>query len=227
MSVCVPVGLIGISPLDTDVRPTFNNDNGGTFVLIEPGKILDIIIDEPFFIGARPVTQVEWAAVMGNNPSKFQEGWSAGLRPVESVSWLDCQSFISALNEKEIEQRFGLSGLWRLPTAEEWEYACRAGSETRWYHSDRDSELDEVAWHAGNSGATTREVGQKKGNDWGLFDCHGNVAEWTDSEKGSRRITKGGSWLMESESTTSSAIGSSAMDKKSDAIGLRLVWSPV
>ena len=209
------------------MRPSFNNENGGTFVLIEPGNILDIVIEEPFFIGSRPVTQVEWTAVMGENPSKFQEGWSAGLRPVESVSWLDCQSFLSALNAQETEQRLGLSGLWRLPTAEEWEYACRAGTETRWFHSDRDSDLDEVAWHAGNSGATTREVGQKKANDWGLFDCHGNVAEWTDSQKGNRRITKGGSWLMESESTTSGANGSSAMDKRSDAIGLRLVWSPI
>jgi formylglycine-generating enzyme required for sulfatase activity len=209
------------------VRPSFNNENGGTFVLIEPGNILDIVIEEPFFIGSRPVTQVEWTAVMGENPSKFQEGWSAGLRPVESVSWLDCQSFLSALNAQETEQRLGLSGLWRLPTAQEWEYACRAGTETRWFHSDRDSDLDEVAWHAGNSGATTREVGQKKANDWGLYDCHGNVAEWTDSQKGNRRITKGGSWLMESESTTSGANGSSAMDKRSDAIGLRLVWSPI
>jgi len=209
------------------VRPSFNNNNGGTFVLIEPGEILDIIVDEPFFIGARPVTQVEWTAVMGTNPSKFQDGWSAGLRPVESVSWLDCQSFISKLNERETEQRLGLSGLWRLPTAEEWEFACRAGTETRWFHSDRDSDLDEVAWHGGNSGATTREVGQKKANEWGLYDCHGNVAEWTDSANGSRRITKGGSWLMESESTTSSATGSSAVDKRSDAIGLRLVWSPI
>lgn len=209
------------------MRPSFNNNNGGTFVLIEPGEILDIIVDEPFFIGARPVTQVEWTAVMGTNPSKFQDGWSAGLRPVESVSWLDCQSFISKLNESETEQRLGLSGLWRLPTAEEWEFACRAGTETRWFHSDRDSDLDEVAWHGGNSGATTREVGQKKANEWGLYDCHGNVAEWTDSAKGTRRITKGGSWLMESESTTSAATGSSAVDKRSDAIGLRLVWSPI
>ena len=213
--------------LELIVRPSFNNDNGGTFILIEPGQIMDIVIQEPFFIGSRPVTQVEWSSVMGNNPSKFQEGWSAGLRPVESVSWFDCQMYIDKLNEQETNQRLGLSGIWRLPTAEEWEYACRAGTETRWYHSDRDSDLDEVAWHAGNSGATTREVGQKKANDWGLFDCHGNVAEWTDTENGSRRVTKGGSWLMESESTTSSAEGSSAMDKRSDAIGLRLVWAPI
>ena len=227
MSVCVPAGFLRSILLGNDVRPAFNNDNGGTFVLIEPGQNGDLVIEEPFFIGVRPVTQVEWSAVMGNNPSKFQEGWSAGLRPVESVSWLDCQTFISILNDNEVEQRLGLSGVWRLPTAEEWEYACRAGSATRWYHSDRDKDLDEVAWHAGNSGATTREVGQKKENPWGLYDCHGNVAEWTDTEQGEKRVIKGGSWLMESESTTSSACGYSKMDKKSDAIGLRLVWSPV
>ena len=160
--MCVPVLLIRVSLLELFVRPSFNNEYGGSFVLIEPGQNGDLVVEEPFFIGARPVTQVEWSAVMGSNPSKFQDGWSAGLRPVESVSWLDCQAFIAKLNEEETEQRLGLSGIWRLPNATEWEYACRAGSETRWYHSDRDKDLDEVAWHAGNAGATTREVGQKR-----------------------------------------------------------------
>ena len=209
------------------MRPTFGNEHGGTFILIEPGELGEIVLKEPFFIGARPVTQVEWTAIMGENPSKFQDGWSAGLRPVERVSWLDTQEFLSRLNESESGQRLGLSGVWRLPTAEEWEFACRAGTTSRWFHSDRDADLDEVAWHAGNSGATTREVGQKKSNDWGLFDCHGNVAEWTSSEVGLKRITKGGSWLMESESTTSSSRGVSAVDKRSDGIGFRLVWSPI
>ena len=196
-------------------------------MLIEPGVNRELVVEEPFFMGVRPVTQVEWSSVMGANPSKFSDGWSAGLRPVESVSWLDCQIFISKLNDLETDQRLGLSGVWRLPTATEWEFACRAGTITRWYHSDRDADLDEVAWHAGNSGATTREVGQKKNNDWGLYDCHGNVAEWTDTGDGDYRITKGGSWLMESESTTSSSKRMTKIDKTSDAIGLRLVWSPL
>lgn len=196
-------------------------------MLIEPGVNGELVVEEPFFMGVRPVTQVEWSSIMGANPSKFSDGWSAGLRPVESVSWLDCQIFISKLNDLETDQRLGLSGVWRLPTAIEWEFACRAGTTTRWYHSDRDADLDEVAWHAGNSGATTREVGQKKNNDWGLYDCHGNVAEWTDTGDGDYRITKGGSWLMESESTTSSSKRMTKIDKTSDAIGLRLVWSPM
>ena len=209
------------------MRPTFSNENGGTFVLIEPGDIANITITEPFFIGSRPVTQVEWTVIMDNNPAKFKDGWSAGLRPIETVSWLECQEFISRLNEQDVQEKLGLTGFWRLPTSEEWEYACRAGTTTRWYHSDRDSDLDAVAWHAGNSGATTREVGQKKSNDWGLYDCHGNVAEWTSSESELKRITKGGSWLMESESTTSAASGKYAVDKRSDAIGFRLVWAPL
>ncbi len=196
-------------------------------MLIEPGVNRELVVEEPFFMGVRPVTQVEWSSIMGANPSKFSDGWSAGLRPVESVSWLDCQTFISKLNDLETDQRLGLSGVWRLPTATEWEFACRAGTTTRWYHSDRDADLDEVAWHAGNSGAMTREVGQKKNNDWGLYDCHGNVAEWTDTGDGDYRITKGGSWLMESESTTSSSKRMTKIDKTSDAIGLRLVWSPL
>ncbi len=196
-------------------------------MLIEPGVNGELVVEEPFFMGVRPVTQVEWSSIMGANPSKFSDGWSAGLRPVESVSWLDCQTFISKLNDLETDQRLGLSGVWRLPTATEWEFACRAGTTTRWYHSDRDADLDEVAWHAGNSGAMTREVGQKKNNDWGLYDCHGNVAEWTDTGDGDYRITKGGSWLMESESTTSSSKRMTKIDKTSDAIGLRLVWSPM
>ena len=209
------------------MRPTFSNENGGTFVLIEPGDIANITIIEPFFIGSRPVTQVEWTVIMDHNPAKFKDGWSAGLRPIETVSWLECQEFISRLNEQDVQEKLGLTGFWRLPTSEEWEYACRAGTTTRWYHSDRDSDLDAVAWHAGNSGATTREVGQKKSNDWGLYDCHGNVAEWTSSEYELKRITKGGSWLMESESTTSAASGKYAVDKRSDAIGFRLVWAPL
>lgn len=212
---------------DTIVQPSFSNSHGGTFILIEPSETPMASIDEPFFIGARPVTQIEWSAVMGENPSKFQEGWAAGLRPVERVSWLDCQDFIERLNEMESGERLGLIGRWRLPSEIEWEYACRAGSAMRWHHSDRDRDLDEVGWHAGNSGASTREVGLKKPNKWGLYDCHGNVSEWTSTIEGRTRITKGGSWLMESESTTCSAHLRASIDKRSDGIGLRLVWAEI
>ena len=225
------------------MRPIFTNEWGGSFILIEPGSfnmgdkngskfekpVRNVEIEEPYFIGARPVTQVEWTSVMGNNPSKFSEGWSAGLRPVEMVSWLDCMSFISKLNEIDQDEKLGLVGSWRLPTESEWEFACRAGTATKWFHSDADSDLDEVGWHAGNSGATTREVGQKKANDWGLFDVHGLVGEWCSDEwedNNLRRVHRGGSWFTESDATRSAARASANVDRRSDGIGFRLVWSP-
>ena len=208
------------------MRPSFNNEYGGSFVLIEPGSNCGIKINEPFFVSARPVTQVEWTSIMETNPSKFSDGWSAGLRPVENISWHDCNEYISRLNEVDNETKLGLTGKYRLPDKLEWEYFCRAGTDTKWYHSNKDNEVDTVAWHAGNSGATTREVGQKQANNWGLFDLHGNVAEWTSSESDGKYITKGGSWLTESESTQVSSYRLFSPDKKSDSIGFRVIWVP-
>ena len=108
------------------MRPTFTNEWGGSFILIEPGSFImgdengskfekpvrKVEISDLYFIGARPVTQVEWTSVMGDNPSKFAEGWSAGLRPVEKVSWLDCRSYISKLNEIDHGEKLGLVGSW-------------------------------------------------------------------------------------------------------------------
>ena len=223
--------------------PMFSNDSGGSFTLIEPGEfkmgdssgsrfekpVTIINIEQPFFIGVRPLTQIEWFTIMDSNPSKFQDGWAAGLRPVERISWHDAMEFVNRLNQIDQEEKLGLKGSWRLPTEEEWEFSCRAGSTSRWFHSDFDRELDEVAWHAGNSGATTRETGQKKANEWGLFDMHGNVAEWTSSRwQGDdlRRVHRGGSWFTESDATRSAARASAVTDKVSDGIGMRLVWSP-
>ncbi|MCS5525607.1 MAG: hypothetical protein NZ737_00835, partial [Candidatus Poseidoniaceae archaeon] len=103
------------------MRPTFTSEYGGSYTLIEPGSLMlsgrELVVSEPYFIGQRPVTQVEWASIMKHNPSKFQEGWAAGLRPVERVSWLDCQDFINLLNDDETSERLGLVGRWGLPTA--------------------------------------------------------------------------------------------------------------
>ena len=208
------------------MRPSFSNEYGGTFVLIEPGSNGDIVVLQPYFISARPLTQVEWSSIMNNNPSKFNDGWSAGLRPVENISWDDCQQFLDKLNETDSEPKLGLHGKFRLPTNDEWEYAGRADTNTKWYNSDRDSDLDDVAWHAGNSGASTREVGQKTPNNWGLYDVHGNVAEWTSSMQDQKYCTRGGSWLLESESTSFASKRYFARDKKSDSIGVRIVWEP-
>jgi formylglycine-generating enzyme required for sulfatase activity len=119
-----------------------------------------VTLTKGFYLGAHEVTQAQWEKVMGKNPSRFQKAGPEA--PVEMVSWDDCQAFC---------QKAG--GGLRLPTEAEWEYACRAGT-TGPYAGD----LDEMAWYLGNSDGTTRAVGSKKPNAWGLHDMHGNVWEW-------------------------------------------------
>ena len=241
-------------------RPSFEDAFGGTYLLVEPGEFLIgdqvgsghpnespvslVKITDPFFLGVRPVTQMHWSSIMGDNPSKFQDGWSAGLRPVETISMKDVDRFLKRLNGNGSEY-IGLKGIWRLPTEAEWEYVAKAGTTTRWSFGDKDSELDAHGWHGGNSGATTREVGSKKANPWGYFDMHGLVYEmtctkWTASHKNHTGmqtypseenseflVAKGGSWFTESDSTRSSSRRKLRFDDRKDGIGLRLVWEPV
>ena len=125
-------------------------------------------ITKPFYLGKYLVTQEQWQAVMGNNPSNFR----GPTNPVEQVSWKDCQEFVEKLNAKVGGGRFS------LPTEAQWEYACRAGNTTRYCYGDDESRLGEYAWYDGNSGRKTHPVGEKKPNAWGLYDMHGNVFEW-------------------------------------------------
>ena len=159
----------------------------------------EVRISQGFWMGKYEVTQGEWESVMGSNPSFFNE---CGSRcPVEAVSWNDVQEFIRRLNERGS----GSGYVYRLPTEAEWEYAARFRTT-----GARHGELDDVAWYSGNSGGSTHQVGQKRGNAWGLFDMLGNVWEWTgdwygqypagkvtDSggpSTGSGRVLRGGSW---------------------------------
>lgn len=157
-----------------------------------------VTISHLFWMAKTEVTQAQWEAVMGSNPSKFK-----GMDlPVENVSWEDAQAFIAKLNSKQI-----LPQGWKfaLPTEAQWEYASRAGEKGPYSGGS----LDEVGWYDGNSSSATHEVGQKKPNAWGLHDMHGNVWEWCadwydDTLKGGTdpmgpssgdvRVFRGGSW---------------------------------
>ncbi len=127
-------------------------------------------ITRAFHLGKCPVTQEQWQAVMGSNPSHFH----GPKNPVEKVSWDDCQKFLDKLTSKSA----GASGVFMLPTEAQWEYACRATSATRYCFGDDESQLGEYAWYGGELGSKTRPVGQKEPNAWGLYDMHGNVWEW-------------------------------------------------
>lgn len=195
----------------------------------------------PFALSARPVTQQQWELVMGANPSKFNEGWTAGLRPVETVSRDDIDLFLERLNDETGGCLAEQPGRYRLPSEAEWEYAARAGTRGRWWFGDADTDLDGFAWHAGNAGGVTREVGQKNANPWGFQDMAGNVAEWCadgyvavfDERHGAQApvdvtlehgVLRGGAWYMESDSTRCASRHRAHRSAAKDGYGFRLVW---
>jgi formylglycine-generating enzyme required for sulfatase activity len=122
-------------------------------------------ITKAFQIGKYEVTQEQWQAVMGSNPSHFK----GATLPVETVSWDDIQGFLQRLNARNDGFRY------RLPTEAEWEYAARAGTRDKYAGA---SALRDVAWYGGNFGDQPHPVGQKRPNAWGLYDMLGNVWEW-------------------------------------------------
>jgi formylglycine-generating enzyme required for sulfatase activity len=127
-------------------------------------------ITKPFYLGKYPVTQEQWEALMGGNPSSF----SGPKNPVDTVAWAICQKFLEKLNRKFDAK----PGKFELPTEAQWEYACRAGSTTRYCFGDDESQLSKYAWYGKNSGVKTHTIGEKKPNAWGLYDMHGNIWEW-------------------------------------------------
>ena len=162
---------------------------------------------KPYLLGKYEVTQGEWEAVMGSNPSLFQKsrkevvGMDTSRFPVERVSWYDSVEFCNKLSEKEglkpyysldvtkrnankqIEETkvmiLGGTG-YHIPTDADWEHGCRAGSKTKYHFGDKDEELPEYAWFLKNSEMRTHKVGELKPNSFGLHDMHGNVHEWNE-----------------------------------------------
>jgi len=204
----------------------FANSLGMSFVPVQPGTFTmgspssegernsdetqhTVTLTKGFCMQTTEVTQGQWKAVMGSNPSYFSA--CGDNCPVETVSWYDVQDFISRLNEKG-------EGTYRLPTEAEWEYAARAGSTTAFANGgisgvnylicNNDPNLSAMGWYCDNSG--THSVAQKQATAWGLYDMHGNVWEWcqdwygdyrtgavTDPSgpgTGSDRVIRGGGW---------------------------------
>ena len=221
---------------------------GGTFTMGVDSAMVDMgdaNVDElpahevtlsPYSIGQTEVTQELWQAVMGTNPSSFVGDMQ---RPVEQVSWEDCQEFISRLN--------ALTGkTFRLPTEAEWEFAARGGNKASGYIYAGSDVLDDVAWYYANSYAVgvdspnygTHIVGSKHANELGIYDMCGNVFEWcsdwygnyteeaqTDPvgpESGMRRVTRGGSWFSNDHDSRVTVRNYEAPGSRSYSLGLRL-----
>jgi formylglycine-generating enzyme required for sulfatase activity len=182
--------------------------DGGTFSMGATSEQNDPYDDEKpvhqvtlssYYIGETEVTQALWKAVMGSNPAIFK----GDNRPVENVSWNDCQTFIKKLNSLTGEN-------FRLPTEAEWEYAARGGSKSRGYQYSGSNNLSSVAWYDDNSGSKTHDVKTKSPNELGIYDMSGNVWEWCQdrygyyssssvtnpmgASSGSYRVIRGGSW---------------------------------
>jgi formylglycine-generating enzyme required for sulfatase activity len=189
-----------------------------------------VTITKPFYLGKYEVTQAQWQALMGNNPSKF----IGPKNPVDSVSWEDCHEFVQKLTEKVPTYVFN------LPTEAQWEYACRAGTTDEYSFGDDEQKLREYGWFFGNSHETTHPVGLKKPNPWGLYDMHGNVREmcgdWyaasysskTDADpsgpsSGTERVHRGGDWNSDPAGCRGTWRGQMNPWRLHDSIGLRAV----
>ena len=212
----------------------------GTFMMGATSEMKDPDSDEKpvhqvtltndYYIGKYEVTQALWQAVMGNNPSHFK----GENLPVETVSWNDCQEFISKLNTMTGQN-------FRLPTEAEWEYAARGGKKSRRYRYSGSRKISDVAWYNDNDGVETREVGTKKSNELGIYDMTGNVSEWCQDRyalyssssqtnpigdnSGGSKVFRGGGWFNRAKHCSSSFRYNNSQDYHFDNLGLRLALS--
>jgi len=218
------------------------------------GPQTEVVLNQGFWIGKFEVTQGEYEAIMGENPS-YHNGVRGTVdygtdltRPVERVDYDDATVYCALLTQRErTSGRIPENTAYRLPTEAEWEYACRALTSTRFSHGeDFDSAaLTDYAWYYGNRGATggTQPVGQKSPNPWGLYDMHGNVFEWCQDWFGpypggrvvnpqgpvlsQYRVFRGGGWSFNAHYCRSAHRSSFFPSIVGDALGFRVVLAPV
>lgn len=189
--------------------------------------VRDITITKDYYIGTFEITQAQWEAVMNNNPSSLK---GADL-PVESVSWKECGEFCKKLSDKT-----GLNV--SMPTEAQWEYACRAGSDTIWFFGDNEEEFGKYANL--DTDEKTYAGAKFQPNPNGLYNMYGNVMEWcldyyggeypkddlvdpTGCKSGDARVSRGGGWGMSPDGCRSAYRNACGENEKSDGIGLRIV----
>lgn len=200
----------------------------------DEGPVRKVKISKGFYLGKYEITQQQWEWIMKESPSVFQGFEDSDQRPVDRVSWEDCQLFIQRINALE-------KGTFRLPTEAEWEYACRAGSTERfpWGVDSTYRGLFEHAWFFSRSEGKSHPVGTKKPNAWGLYDMHGNVWEWVSDwvgpysnqmqtdpagpESGEKKVIRGGSWFNEPEALRCANRNAHIVQSRQTNNGLRVV----
>jgi len=202
---------------------------------------------DSFRLSVYEITQAQFEKVMGYNPSLMK---GDDNRPVEQVSWLDAAAFCNKLSELaglmpcyDIRNRtciFSRNG-FRLPTEAEWEYACRAGTNAKYYTGNGEGDLDRAGWYRSNSEGTTHPVGHKEPNAWGLFDMHGNVWEWCNDWQGNyknhrnenprgpnwgySRVLRGGGWHYPAVGCRSAYRHKAKPEYRLSAVGFRIARS--
>ncbi|MBN2824701.1 MAG: formylglycine-generating enzyme family protein [Campylobacterales bacterium] len=180
-----------------------------------------VTIDYEFEISKYPVTFDEYDLYCEDVKKKLADDnkWGRGRRPIMRVSWEDAVAYCEWLSQKSGQ-------IYRLPTETEWEYACRAGTTTKWSFGDDEKELEKYAWYSENSEGKTHPVGELKPNPWGLHDMHGNVWEWCedwyDKDKDTK-VLRGGSWIDVATRTCSSVRDRSYPIGHGGRVGFRLL----
>jgi len=210
--------------------------SAGTFQMEDGPSVHEVILTQPFYMGTHEVTQKQYQRVMGNNYSSFRDPQN----PVENVTWSDARDFCRKLSALPEEMSAGR--VYRLPSEAEWEYACRAGTTTKFSFGDNESQLNAYGWFKSNSGETTHPVGRKKPNPWGLYDMHGNVHEWCQDWyavfprgfgidpmgplSGPTRLIKGGSWSFDASYSRSTTRFNRQPNSRFGYTGFRVCLSP-
>jgi len=204
----------------------------------DEGPQHQVTLEKGFWIGQFELTQAQWEKAMGTRPWEGQDFvQSHPDHPAVYISWQDTQALIQRLNEAAD------APIYTMPTEAEWEYACRAGTQTAWTFGDQVDQLDEYAWYEGNAWSAdlqyAQAVGSKAPNAWGLYDCYGNVWEWVfdyygpyegvdrinpiGPTSGSFRVIRGGSFFYFSQDTRSATRYYDQPSQGDSNVGVRLV----